>query len=65
VPVELYAGSTARRWIRAFAGSADRMGLLGALGRGLWAGARAGPRPNETIVDITPSTSSPHSPPST
>jgi rhamnopyranosyl-N-acetylglucosaminyl-diphospho-decaprenol beta-1,3/1,4-galactofuranosyltransferase len=46
----LYAGSTARRWIRTFAGSADRARLARELGRGLWAGVRAGPRPNTAVI---------------
>ena len=49
----LYAGSTLRRWARAFAGS-DRTGLVRDLVRGLWAGVRAGPRPNEVVLaDVT------------
>jgi rhamnopyranosyl-N-acetylglucosaminyl-diphospho-decaprenol beta-1,3/1,4-galactofuranosyltransferase len=46
----LYAGSTARRWARAFAGSADRTRLARELGRGLWAGVRSGPRPNSVVL---------------
>jgi rhamnopyranosyl-N-acetylglucosaminyl-diphospho-decaprenol beta-1,3/1,4-galactofuranosyltransferase len=49
----LYAASTARRWAGAFAGAADRRRLLGALARGLWAGLRAGPRPNSAIMPGT------------
>ncbi|MFL6051395.1 MAG: glycosyltransferase [Actinoallomurus sp.] len=46
----LYAGATARRWIRTLAGSADRAALVRALGRGLSAGLRSGPRPNESVL---------------
>jgi rhamnopyranosyl-N-acetylglucosaminyl-diphospho-decaprenol beta-1,3/1,4-galactofuranosyltransferase len=46
----LYAGSTARRWARAFAGATDRSRLAGELARGLWAGVRAGPRPNAEVL---------------
>jgi GT2 family glycosyltransferase len=46
----LYAGSTVRRWIGAFAGSADRAWLARELGRGLWAGVRTGPRPNADVL---------------
>jgi GT2 family glycosyltransferase len=46
----LYAGSTVRRWAGAFAGSADRARLARELGRGLWAGVRAGPRPNAAVL---------------
>jgi rhamnopyranosyl-N-acetylglucosaminyl-diphospho-decaprenol beta-1,3/1,4-galactofuranosyltransferase len=49
----LYAGSTLRRWAGAFAGSADRRGLTRSLGRGLWAGVRAGPRPNAAVITGT------------
>jgi rhamnopyranosyl-N-acetylglucosaminyl-diphospho-decaprenol beta-1,3/1,4-galactofuranosyltransferase len=46
----LYAGSTLRRWAVAFAGSPDRARLARELGRGLWAGVRAGPRPNAVVL---------------
>ncbi len=46
----LYAGSTARRWIRAFAGSGERARLARDLGRGVWAGLRSGPRPNADVL---------------
>ena len=46
----LYAGSTLRRWAGAFAGSSDRARLARELGRGLWAGVRAGPRPNAAVL---------------
>jgi rhamnopyranosyl-N-acetylglucosaminyl-diphospho-decaprenol beta-1,3/1,4-galactofuranosyltransferase len=51
----LYAGSTLRRWAGAFAGSSDRARLLRELGRGLWAGVRAGPRPNAAVLTGRPS----------
>jgi rhamnopyranosyl-N-acetylglucosaminyl-diphospho-decaprenol beta-1,3/1,4-galactofuranosyltransferase len=49
----LYAGSTLRRWAGAFAGSSDRPRLVRELGRGLWAGLRAGPRPNTVVLTGT------------
>ncbi len=49
----LYTASTLRRWGRAVAGAPDRAGLLRTLGRGLWAGLRAGPRPNEEVLTDT------------
>ncbi|WP_246122292.1 glycosyltransferase [Actinoallomurus bryophytorum] len=51
----LYAGSTLRRWARSLAGSSDRARLLRELFRGLWAGVRAGPRPNEAVLAGRPS----------
>jgi GT2 family glycosyltransferase len=50
----VYAGSTVRRWARAFAGSADRARLARELGRGLWAGVHAGPRPNAAVLAARP-----------
>ncbi len=44
----LYAGSTARRWVRTWAHSADRATLRRGLVAGVRAGAAAGPRPNAT-----------------
>ncbi len=49
----LYAGSTARRWVRAFAGSGERGRLTRELGRGFWAGVRSGPRPNSDVLTHT------------
>jgi rhamnopyranosyl-N-acetylglucosaminyl-diphospho-decaprenol beta-1,3/1,4-galactofuranosyltransferase len=49
----LYAGSTLRRWARAFAASSERTRLVRELGRGLWAGVRAGPRPNSVVLPAT------------
>ena len=49
----VYAGSTLRRWARAFAsssGSSSRTALARDLLRGLWAGLRAGPRPNAEVL---------------
>jgi GT2 family glycosyltransferase len=45
-----YAGSTLRRWVRTFARSRDRRTLGSSLLRGISAGARAGPRPNEEVL---------------
>jgi GT2 family glycosyltransferase len=47
----LYTGATLRRWVRTFARSGDRLVLTRALGRGLIAGLRAGPRPNPVVLD--------------
>lgn len=46
----LYAGATLRRWAAAVAGGPDRAGLLRTLGRGVRAGLRAGPRPNDEVL---------------
>ncbi len=46
----VYGASTLRRWVRTFAGSEDRAVLRRALGRGLGAGLRRGPRPNATVL---------------
>jgi GT2 family glycosyltransferase len=46
----LYGGSTARRWVRTFAGSQDRRTLARGLGRGLVAGLRHGPRTNQRVL---------------
>ncbi len=46
----LYAGSTARRWVRTWAHSADRATLRRGLVAGVRAGAAAGPRPNATVL---------------
>jgi GT2 family glycosyltransferase len=46
----LYGGSTARRWARTFLGSRDRPTLARALGRGMLAAARSGPRPNAEVL---------------
>lgn len=52
----LYAAATVRRWAGALAGGAGPAGrgrLLRELGRGLWAGVRAGPRPNSAVIPST------------
>jgi rhamnopyranosyl-N-acetylglucosaminyl-diphospho-decaprenol beta-1,3/1,4-galactofuranosyltransferase len=46
----LYAGSTLRRWARALAASPERTRLVREFVRGLWAGLRAGPRPNDVVL---------------
>lgn len=46
----LFAAATLRRWVRTYARSADRRGLVSALRRGAAAGLRAGPRPNEQVL---------------
>jgi GT2 family glycosyltransferase len=46
----LYAGATVRRWARTYAGAADRRALRACFGRGLAAGIRTGPRPNEQVL---------------
>jgi rhamnopyranosyl-N-acetylglucosaminyl-diphospho-decaprenol beta-1,3/1,4-galactofuranosyltransferase len=51
-PVEkvVYGGSTLRRWVRTIASSHDRATLWRALGRGLAAGVRSGPRPTADVI---------------
>jgi GT2 family glycosyltransferase len=51
-PVEkvLYGGSTARRWARTFARSADRRTLAVGLARGLSTGLRTRPRPTGVLL---------------
>ncbi len=46
----LYAGATARRWVRTYAAAADRRTLRACFVRGLVAGVRASPRPNEQVL---------------
>jgi len=46
----LYGGATVRRWVRTYAGSADRRGLRRSFARGLVAGVRTRPRPNEQVL---------------
>jgi rhamnopyranosyl-N-acetylglucosaminyl-diphospho-decaprenol beta-1,3/1,4-galactofuranosyltransferase len=46
----LYTGSTLRRWARTFAGSRDRGRLARALAKGLSAGVRTSPRPNDEVL---------------
>jgi rhamnopyranosyl-N-acetylglucosaminyl-diphospho-decaprenol beta-1,3/1,4-galactofuranosyltransferase len=46
----LYGGSTLRRWVRTYARSRQRGALRAALGRGLVAGIRTTPRPNDQVL---------------
>jgi len=46
----LYTGATLRRWVRTYAGAADRRGLRACLVHGLVAGVRTSPRPNEQVL---------------
>jgi hypothetical protein len=46
----LYGGATLRRWLRTYAASSDRGRLRSSLGRGLAAGLRTRPRPNEQVL---------------
>jgi rhamnopyranosyl-N-acetylglucosaminyl-diphospho-decaprenol beta-1,3/1,4-galactofuranosyltransferase len=46
----LYAGSTLRRWARTYGRSRQRRALRSALSRGLVAGVRTTPRPNEQVL---------------
>ncbi|GAB3656398.1 hypothetical protein GCM10027596_10530 [Nocardioides korecus] len=46
----LYGGATLRRWVRTWAGSADRPTLRRGLVTGLRDGARRPPRPNATVL---------------
>jgi rhamnopyranosyl-N-acetylglucosaminyl-diphospho-decaprenol beta-1,3/1,4-galactofuranosyltransferase len=46
----VYAGSTARRWVKTFAGSRDRGTLLRGLGRGMADGIRHAPRPTRRVM---------------
>ena len=46
----LFAASTLRRWLRTYAGSADRGALRSALRRGIIAGITTAPRPNEQVL---------------
>jgi rhamnopyranosyl-N-acetylglucosaminyl-diphospho-decaprenol beta-1,3/1,4-galactofuranosyltransferase len=47
----LYAGSTVRRWQRTVRKSADRRTVLRALGAGVAAGVRSGPRDTAALID--------------
>ena len=51
-PVEwvLYTGATLRRWARTYARSGDRGQLRASLARGVAAGVRTRPRPNEQVL---------------
>jgi rhamnopyranosyl-N-acetylglucosaminyl-diphospho-decaprenol beta-1,3/1,4-galactofuranosyltransferase len=46
----VFFGASLRRWVLAFRGASDRTGLVRSFGRGLWAGLRAGPRPNSVVL---------------
>jgi rhamnopyranosyl-N-acetylglucosaminyl-diphospho-decaprenol beta-1,3/1,4-galactofuranosyltransferase len=46
----LYGASTLRRWIRTYARSADRHALRLSLAKGIGAGMRTVPRPNEQVL---------------
>lgn len=46
----LYTGATLRRWVRTYAASGDRRRLRASFVRGLAAGVRTSPRPNEQVL---------------
>jgi rhamnopyranosyl-N-acetylglucosaminyl-diphospho-decaprenol beta-1,3/1,4-galactofuranosyltransferase len=46
----LYTGATLRRWVRTYATAADRRALRACFVRGLVAGVRTRPRPNEQVL---------------
>jgi GT2 family glycosyltransferase len=46
----LYTGATLRRWARTYAGSGDRRRLRASFTRGVAAGLRSRPRPNEQVL---------------
>jgi rhamnopyranosyl-N-acetylglucosaminyl-diphospho-decaprenol beta-1,3/1,4-galactofuranosyltransferase len=46
----LYAGATLRRWARTYVASADRRRLRASFARGLAAGVRTRPRPNDQVL---------------
>ncbi len=46
----LYTGATLRRWLRTYAAASDRRALRECLRRGLVAGVRTRPRPNEQVL---------------
>ncbi|MGO8961979.1 MAG: glycosyltransferase [Streptosporangiaceae bacterium] len=46
----LYGGATLRRWARTYLNSRDRRALRSALARGIAAGVRSSPRPNEQVL---------------
>jgi len=49
----LYGGSTLRRWVRTYAKSPERRALRSAFARGVAAGVRSSPRPNEQVLPAT------------
>jgi rhamnopyranosyl-N-acetylglucosaminyl-diphospho-decaprenol beta-1,3/1,4-galactofuranosyltransferase len=46
----LYTGATLRRWVRTYAAASDRRALRACFVRGLVAGVRTRPRPNERVL---------------
>ena len=46
----MYTGATLRRWVRTYLASGDRRRLRASLARGLAAGVRTRPRPNEQVL---------------
>jgi rhamnopyranosyl-N-acetylglucosaminyl-diphospho-decaprenol beta-1,3/1,4-galactofuranosyltransferase len=46
----LYTGATLRRWVRTYSGSGDRRRLRASFARGLAAGVRTRPRPNDQVL---------------
>jgi rhamnopyranosyl-N-acetylglucosaminyl-diphospho-decaprenol beta-1,3/1,4-galactofuranosyltransferase len=46
----LYTGATIRRWVRTYATASDRRALRSCFARGLLAGLRTRPRPNEQVL---------------
>jgi rhamnopyranosyl-N-acetylglucosaminyl-diphospho-decaprenol beta-1,3/1,4-galactofuranosyltransferase len=46
----LYTGATLRRWVRTYAASGDRRRLRASFARGVTAGVRTRPRPNEQVL---------------
>jgi rhamnopyranosyl-N-acetylglucosaminyl-diphospho-decaprenol beta-1,3/1,4-galactofuranosyltransferase len=46
----LYTGATLRRWVRTYAAAADRAALRAHFVRGLVAGVRTSPRPNDQVL---------------
>ena len=58
----IYLGSTLRRWAVTFAASSDRTTLRRALGRGLVAGVRRGPRATADVLAAVPAAPNPGRP---
>ncbi|MDQ3164701.1 MAG: glycosyl transferase, partial [Actinomycetota bacterium] len=58
----IYLGSTLRRWAVTFAASSDRRTLRRALGRGLVAGVRRGPRATADVLAAVPAAPNPGRP---
>jgi rhamnopyranosyl-N-acetylglucosaminyl-diphospho-decaprenol beta-1,3/1,4-galactofuranosyltransferase len=56
----LYAGATLRRWVRTYVAAPDRPALRGCFVRGLVAGVRTSPRPNDQVLPgLAPGPASP------